>query len=199
MADLRVRKIKSLPYGCAAQARPRGGTPAVWMARRGRRAPRVGRYAGKRATTGRPYRRRAGSYPRAPSLAPLGQFTLSRPTSSAQAADRSLPRKRESSFPPLCLLLPTRPAAQPLGSRGGPMKRAGLLSYPHRRRAGPPRPWGVRQRERGRIISAPTPPPVPAGWRLKWRPRPRPGRRARCSRRRRRGRRPPAGRTPTRR
>ena len=42
------------------------------------------------------------------------------PTSSAQAADRSLPRKRESSFPPLCLLLPTRPAAQPLGSRGAP-------------------------------------------------------------------------------
>ena len=41
----------------AGQARPRGGHPGRWMARRGRRAPRVGGYAGKRATTGRPYRR----------------------------------------------------------------------------------------------------------------------------------------------
>ena len=46
----------------------------------------------------------------------------SRPTSSAQAADRSLPRKRESSFPPLCLLSPPNPlrwasAGAPLGGR----------------------------------------------------------------------------------
>ena len=33
------------------------GHPGRRMARRGRRAPRVGGYAGKRATTGRPYRR----------------------------------------------------------------------------------------------------------------------------------------------
>ena len=46
----------------------------------------------------------------------------SRPTSSAQAADRSLPRKRESSFPPLGLLSPPNPlrwasAGAPLGGR----------------------------------------------------------------------------------
>ena len=39
-------------------------------------------------------------------------------TASAQAADRSLCRKRQSSFPPLGLLLPTEPA--PLGFGGGP-------------------------------------------------------------------------------
>ena len=38
------------------------GHPGRRMARRGRRAPRVGGYAGKRATTGRPYRR-SKSYP----------------------------------------------------------------------------------------------------------------------------------------
>ena len=45
------------------------------------------------------------------------------PTSSAQAADRSLPRKRESSFPPLGLLLPTPTTS--LGRRGGPIGCAG--------------------------------------------------------------------------
>ena len=44
------------------------------------------------------------------------------PTTSAQAADHSLPRKRESSFPPLGLLLPT--TTTPLGRRGGPMEQA---------------------------------------------------------------------------
>ena len=45
------------------------------------------------------------------------------PTSSAQAADHSLPRKRESSFPPLGLLLPTPTTS--LGRRGGPIGCAG--------------------------------------------------------------------------
>ena len=61
---------------------------------------------------------------------------------------------RESSLPPLRLLFPTRPAAEPLGSCGGPgggAARHGSLTYP----AGTPRraapcPPGTRGRRRRR-------------------------------------------------
>ena len=63
---------------------------------------------------------------------------ISAPTASAQAADRSLPRKRESSFPPLGLLLPTTTTS--LGRRGGPnfRDRLGISEAWHRRRPGGP-------------------------------------------------------------
>ena len=71
---------------------------------------------------------------------------ISAPTASAQAADRSLPRKRESSFPPLGLLLPTRPAAQPLGSRGGPIPISAEVFRGHGTSGGPAGQAGTAQR-----------------------------------------------------
>ena len=66
------------------------------------------------------------------------------PTSSAQAADHSLPRKRESSFPPLGLLLPTPTTS--LGRRGGP------IGFTESSRPTRPAVSGTN----GRMISAPT-------------------------------------------
>ena len=68
--------------------------------------------------------RRAGT--RREAGPPLNGRPQVAPTASAQAADHSLPRKRDSSFPPLGLLLPTPTTS--LGRRGGPIGCAG--SYP---------------------------------------------------------------------
>ena len=100
--------------------------------------------------------RRAGAPPGGPDNSGRSQVT---PTSSAQAADHSLPRKRESSFPPLGLLLPTPTTS--LGRRGGPIGRA--ESYPRAPSLAPlgqftlSRPTGpVVAGANGRMISAPT-------------------------------------------
>ena len=76
----------------AAQARPSGGTPP------GKRAARQGCRALQTAAM------------------------YGGPTSSAQAADRSLPRKRESSFPSLGPLSPRRPLRWV--AVGSPIERA---------------------------------------------------------------------------
>ena len=82
----------------------------------------------------------------------------SRPTSSAQAADRSLPRKRESSFPPLGLLSPRRPlrwvaAGAPLGASPGAPRQTGDHRSPLQ--AVKALPWQIPE-DHGRMISAPT-------------------------------------------
>ena len=85
-AALRMRRApRGVPRQITAGASPR---PTVHGNFRASRA------FTRRATTGRPYGRRAES---------------SRPTSSTQVTDRSLRRKRQSSFPPLCLLSPPNP------------------------------------------------------------------------------------------
>ena len=65
--------------------------------------------------------RRAGT--RREAGPPLNGRPQVAPTASAQAADHSLPRKRDSSFPPLGLLLPTPTTS--LSRRGGPIGCAG--------------------------------------------------------------------------
>ena len=79
--------------------------------------------------------RRAGSYPRAPSLAPLGQFTLSRPTDGAPAAQAS---GNPSSAPVRALghLPPQR------GEGSGHAMRAPTEWAVTRRLRGAPRPFG---------------------------------------------------------
>ena len=78
----------------------------------------------------------------------------SRPTSSAQAADRSLPRKRESSFPPLGLLSPRRPlrwvaAGAPLGAPGTAQRLSGPAGCPARAARGAAAPVTKAKKEPG--------------------------------------------------
>ena len=62
------------------------------------------------------------------------------PTSSAQVTDHSLRRKRQSSFPPLCLLSPRRPLRWV--AAGAPWNRHSSCHVPAGGAAGMPRPTG---------------------------------------------------------
>ena len=96
------------------------------------------------------------------------------PTTSAQAADHSLPRKRESSFPPLGLLSPPNPlrwasAGAPLGGR--------ILSAPTGLAVGRPSA-GLHSPSQGAVTSG--------RCRTGWSPARRSGNRPACPRRTRR-------------
>ena len=91
-----------------------------------------------------------------------GASRMPRPTSSAQATDRSLPGKPESSFPPLGLLSPRRPlrwvaAGAPLGASPGAPRQTGDHRSPLRTARRVVAPYGPAVAgASGWMISAPT-------------------------------------------
>ena len=156
-----------MPPAAARRARPvqRSGCQGLPGDRRGppgarQRLKRTEKGTGRGCTPGFCLvcaARRAGA--RREAGPPLSGRPQVAPTSSAQAVDHSLPRKRESSFPPLGLLLPTPTTS--LGRRGGPIGRA--ESYPRAPSLAPlgqftlSRPTGPAVAgANGRMISAPT-------------------------------------------
>ena len=112
----KTQALVVFPPLLTAKAVPRPGRPAPAQAR-SRGPPRQVDGAPRSSRpTGWWIRRQAGDHRsplrkqhRVAAGAPLDGWMVSAPTSSAQAADRSLRRKRQSSFPPLCLLSPRRP------------------------------------------------------------------------------------------